>query len=62
MPYNIFTKFPIPLHQELILCIIENKKLSVNELGCLNTSQVDNNWALILQSYSFVVYGIGEVS
>jgi hypothetical protein len=30
-------------------------------LEAINTSQIDKQWGLILQSYTAVVYGLGEV-
>lgn len=41
--------------------MIENKKLDADQLSSLNTSEVDQQWSLIIQSYASVIYGIGEV-
>jgi hypothetical protein len=57
LPDNILHKYPYPIHSELILALIENKRLSLNNIGQLNTSLVDGIWAQYLQSYKAVVYG-----
>lgn len=44
-----------------MLCMIENKKLDASQLNSLNTSEVDTQWRLILQSYTAVGYGLGQV-
>lgn len=44
-----------------MLCMIENKKLNASQLNSLNTSEVDTQWRLILQSYTAAVYGLGQV-
>lgn len=41
--------------------MIENKKLNASQLNSLNTSEVDIQWRLILQSYTAAVYGLGQV-
>lgn len=41
--------------------MIENKKLDQGQLAALNTSEVDTQWELIIQSYAFVVYGMGSI-
>ncbi len=41
---------------------MENKKILPADLVNLNTSNIDANWSMILQSYSFLVYGIGQVT
>ena len=62
LPDNILHKYPYPIHSELILALIENKRLSLNDIGQLNTSLVDGIWAQYLQSYKAVVYGEGTVT
>jgi hypothetical protein len=62
LPDNILRKYPYPIHSELILALIENKRLSLNDIGQLNTSLVDGIWAQYLQSYKAVVYGEGTVT
>lgn len=62
MPDNILHKFPLPTNPQLILALIENKRLQNNQLVNLDTREVDEIWAMILQSYSFIVYGVGNVS
>ncbi len=57
LPDNILHKYPYPIHSELILALIENKRLSLNNIGQLNTSLVDGIWAQYLQSYKAIVYG-----
>lgn len=61
MPQEIVHKYPYSRNPEVILCMIENKKLSQADLSNLNTSEIDSQWNLILQSYTAVVYGLGEV-
>lgn len=53
--------YPWPTHPQLILALIENQRISAQELGCLDTSQVNQIWSPYLSSYSAVVYGIGSL-
>lgn len=48
LPDDILHKYPYPLHSELILALIENKRLSLNQIAQLNTSLVDSIWAQYL--------------
>lgn len=59
LPDNIIHKHPYPMHSELILALIENKRLTQEALLNLNTSMVDPAWAQYLQSYKALVYGSG---
>lgn len=59
MPEQILHYYPYPTNQELLLCLIENKKLTPDQISMLPTNQIDIQWNLILQSYTSFVYGIG---
>ena len=61
MPDTILHQYPYPTNPELILCLIQNKKIPAQSLGSLNISNIDSQWNLILQSYTAFVYGIGEI-
>jgi hypothetical protein len=61
MPMELLKRYPYPSNPELLLCLIENKKLDQGELSGLNTAQVDEQWGLILQSYTALVYGCGSL-
>lgn len=61
MPDQILHQYPYSSNPEIILCMIENKKLNQSQLNNLNTSEIDVQWKLILQSYTSVAYGIGQV-
>ncbi len=62
LPDNVLHKYPYPLHSELILALIENKRLDLNQVTQLDTNLVDNNWAQYLSSYTTIVYGSGIVN
>lgn len=62
LPDSILHKYPYPLHSELILALIENKRLALNDIGKLDTSLVDGIWVQYLQSYKSIVYGEGAVT
>jgi hypothetical protein len=61
MPLELLHQYPYPSNPELLLCLIENKKLEHSELSALNISQVDEQWSFILQSYTSFVYGLGSI-
>lgn len=51
-----------PTHPQLILALIENQRISAQELGCLNTSEVNQTWSPYLAAYSWIIYGVGGLS
>ena len=62
MPDQILHNYPYPTKPELVLCMIENKKLSPEALQFLDTSEFDQQWSSIVQSYTSVIYNTCEVS
>ena len=62
LPDDILHKYPYPFHSELILALIENKRLNPGQIAQINTSLVDNVWAQYLESYKALVYGVGSVT
>lgn len=62
LPDNVLHKYPYPLHSELILAMIENKRLNLDQITQLDTSLVDNIWAQYLSSYKTIVHGSGSVN
>ena len=61
-PDQVLRNYPWPTHQELILALIENRRISAEELGGLNTSSVNELWSTYLSAYSWVVFNIGGLS
>lgn len=41
MPEQILHKYQYPIHPELILCLIENKKIHPNDLQKLGFNKID---------------------
>lgn len=62
MPPQLLQRYPLPRHQQLLLCLIENKRLDPQQFGRLDTSMVDAQWSPYLTGYSYFVYGIGELA
>lgn len=60
-PDQVLRNYPWPTHPQLILALIENQRISAQELGSLDTSQVNQIWSPYLSSYSAMVYGIGSL-
>lgn len=61
-PDQVLRNYPWPKHPELILALIENQRISPQELGNLNTSEVDAIWTPYLSAYSWVVFGVGGLT
>jgi hypothetical protein len=61
-PDHVLRNYPWPKHSQLILALIENRRLSQQELNCIDTSQVDMIWTPYLSSYSCMVYDVGNLS
>lgn len=61
MPEPILFRYPYPVNPEILLCLIENKKIPGDMLGGLNLSGIDRQWALILESYTSFIYGVGQI-
>ena len=62
MPDNILHKYSYPLHSELILALIENGRLTYDQILNLNTSMVDGIWSQYLQTYTFLATGQGAIT
>jgi fumarate reductase subunit D len=59
MPIELLRRYPYPNHPQLILCLIENKRLEVGEIYRLDTSQVDQAWLPYIVGYTQLIYGVG---
>lgn len=62
MPDDILKRYPYPTHPELLLCLIENKRLSPGEIFRLDTSQVGEIWLPYITGYTFLLYGVGALA
>ena len=60
-PDHVLRNYPWPRHQELILALIENKRISPQELSTFDTSQVTPSWSAYLSAYSLVVFNVGQL-
>lgn len=61
MPNDLLRHYPFPAHPELLLCLIENKRLTKEEIFGLNTSQVGSPWLPYITGYTTALYGIGNL-
>lgn len=62
MPTNILFRYALPTHHQLLLCLIENKRIENPVLlTSLDLGNLDQLWVNILQSYVYVCYQIGSV-
>jgi hypothetical protein len=61
MPAEILNGYPLPSNPGLLLCLVENKLIKPEQLGTLNTNEVDLIWNPTLQSYLALTYGIGSL-
>lgn len=48
MPSEILHKYPYSANPEIILCMIENKKLDYSIVSGINTDKFDKQWKLII--------------
>jgi hypothetical protein len=61
-PDQVLRSYPWPHHQQLILALIENRRLEPQELTVLNTTEVYPNWSPYLAAYSRIVYNVGGLA